>query len=331
MPARAGDPVRRTSHRVPAEPAPEIDQRDGGGDAQRDDALLRIVEQLGQAGPAEQLDTDEPGAPHQLDGDERPQRPTVEDDAQAGAHGATHVAGPHRPPFVEQHGQGTEVDGTQHERGEDRQHERLDPADRPEGHQPSRTQRTGRDGDPDRRAGRGDAVFDVRPAVLGQALVDVPGLERTGVEGPEDALQRPRSDKGGEAVRGGEPGQRDDVERAGQEEHLAPADRVGQPACRQLEHQHDPALHRHGEPDLGQRQPPRLHEHRRDRDQEPRRQPAQRGEDEEAADERHAGNADSSRITGSLSPRGVLSRRVRTMSCISVSSSWSSEGESWSR
>ncbi len=74
--------------------------------------------------------------------------------------------------------------------------------------------------------------------------------------------------------------ERDD---AGEQQHRSTAERIRQAAGRQLECEHDEALDREHEADLGQRQPARQRHEHEDREEQPDRQPAQTRQDQVAA------------------------------------------------
>ena len=94
------------------------------------------------------------------------------------------------------------------------------------------------------------------PAVQAQARVDVPRLQRPGIERPEHALHGAGHHEGTQAVSTEEQQQRHHVERRRHQQNRSPTEGIGEPAGGQLEEDDGHALHRHHQADLRQRQPP---------------------------------------------------------------------------
>ena len=77
--------------------------------------------------------------------------------------------------------------------------------------------------------------------------------------------------------------ERDEPDQAGQDQDRPAAERIGETAGRQLESEDDEPLEAEDEADLGERQAPRQREQHGHRDEQPGRQPAEPGQDEEPA------------------------------------------------
>jgi hypothetical protein len=81
--------------------------------------------------------------------------------------------------------------------------------------------------------------------------VDVPGLQRSGVQRPSGPQDRPGEREQTDVVGDRHEQERGGAEQSGQHQHGAVTDGVGQPAGGQLEQQGHRAVHRDGEPDVG--------------------------------------------------------------------------------
>ena len=150
----------------------------------------------------------------------------------------------------------------------------------------ARDQGTERDREAQDRAAGTEAVLHLGVGIRGQGRVHVPRFERPAVERPEDALEDHRGGEQRDRIGDVQEAHRGDSDEAREDEHGTPAERVRQPAGRELEEQHHEALEAEDDPDLGQRQAARQGEQDHDRDEQAGRQPAQADQDEVAAPRR---------------------------------------------
>ena len=115
----------------------------------------------------------------------------------------------------------------------------------------------GTEGDPEaqRRRATTQAMLDLGGRVGSQRRIDVPSLERAGVERPVDALQRHRRREHRRRVGDREQPHRQDRDDRGEQKDRPSPERIRQPAGRQFESEHDQALDREDDADLRQGQP----------------------------------------------------------------------------
>ena len=266
---------------------------DRGDDAEHRRAPLRGAGELRDVQRAEQLERGQDDADEERHDQQQAQQPVGEHEPDGRRDHQRHLAdagcgSPRAPDAVgspdrdHQQQHGDDVDGAEgrgdHERdGEGRGAAAVD-------EQRERTAEDRAHAQPDgvgrRRAGqpRGDVGVRLGP-VDG---VDVPGLERSGVQRPGHALERPGDEEQQHAVGHGHGEQPGHGEQAGEHQDRPVADGVGQAAGGQLEQQGDRAVHGDGHADVGRREPARGGQQDRDRDGDADGQPPERGEADEA-------------------------------------------------
>jgi hypothetical protein len=149
--------------------------------------------------------------------------------------------------------------------------------------QESAEQRAARDRHAEHRAGPCEGTRDLGLRIVLVHGVDEPGLERTGVEHAEDALQQQRD--GEQRIRVGEQEQhaRGDREHSRCGEHRASSERVGQRSRGQFQGERHEALDREDRADLRDREPAFERQQHGHPEGHADRQPAQPGEQEQAA------------------------------------------------
>ena len=96
-------------------------------------------------------------------------------------------------------------------------------------------QRPAGDRQPEDRGGSREVLVDVGARAGGVDRVDVPGLERAGVEGAEDASEHRRDDEGGEGVGDQERNHCGDIGQRGGDEDRAATEGVREAGGRQLQ------------------------------------------------------------------------------------------------
>ncbi len=252
--------------------------------------LVGVAEGLGQADREEALEGDHREAPEQLDRDEcredaRPaqQSDAVADDARDLSDGRHHrTDSARRPDFMHERNDGDEIDDAEAERHEQGQGQCRDRRDGRQRDERTRDERSDRDGEAQHRAAGTQAILDLRGRVGGQRGIHVPGLQGPAVERPEDPLEHGRGGEQHDRIRDVQETQRDEPDQAREDEHRPATERVGQPAGRQFEDEHDEALEAEDQADLRQRQPAGQRQQDRDRDEQTGREPAQADQDEVA-------------------------------------------------
>ena len=248
--------------------------------------------QLGEPDRHERLEGDHPNRPEHLDEHEGTQHRGRGQRAQAAGDGARCVArGAQRPSdrrradvgpvLAHPHGDRHEVDDVEPEREPAGQLQRGHRGNRVPRHEGSRDQRARGDRDAERSTCVREGGLDPDVRVVGLGGVDVPGLEGAGVQSAEQSLQHEREHEGAERVCGDEGQARDQRDRAGGKQHRPPAERVGEPPGGELETEHDKALHRQDDADLGQAHAALEREQRRDPDREADREPAGDGQQQQ--------------------------------------------------
>ena len=186
---------------------------------------------------------------------------------------------------------------------------------------------------------RPETRLDLRVGLGRERRVDVPGLERPAVERAIDALQEHRRREHRHRVGEEDERERKQADEAREDQDRPTTERVRETTGRQLEGEHDEALDREDDPDLGQRQAARERQQHEDRDEQAGREPAKGQQDQVApprgarVERRHRGGSPSGKAwwwhsTGRASGSSGSGSRYRSSSaCISAWSSASRRGD----